>query len=62
MTFFAVITITLIIVTIIYAFMCVHNFNRGLKPHINKKKNKEAEKLTELSSNLTQIPSRMMID
>ncbi|KAJ5170197.1 uncharacterized protein N7500_002980, partial [Penicillium coprophilum] len=62
MTFFAIITIILIVITIINACLCTHNFNRGLKPHINKKKNKEAEKTTELSSNLTQVPSRMMID
>ncbi|CAG7999995.1 unnamed protein product [Penicillium nalgiovense] len=62
MTFFAIITIILIVITIINACLCVHNFNRGLKPHINKKRNKEAEKTTELSSNLTQVPSRMMID
>ncbi|KAJ5543489.1 hypothetical protein N7535_005913, partial [Penicillium sp. DV-2018c] len=63
MTFFAIITIVLIVITIINACICVHNFNRGLKPHINKKKNKEAEKTTtELTSNLTQVPSRMMID
>jgi len=62
MTFFAVITIVLITVTIINACLCVHNFHRGLKPHINRKRNKEEEKTTELSSNLTQVPSRMMID
>ncbi|KAJ5788656.1 hypothetical protein N7457_003646, partial [Penicillium paradoxum] len=62
MTFFAIITIILIVITIINACLCANNFNRGLKPHINKKKNKEAEKTTELTSNLTQIPSRMMID
>ncbi|OQE11456.1 hypothetical protein PENVUL_c002G06251 [Penicillium vulpinum] len=62
MTFFAIITLILIVITIINACLCVHNFNRGLKPHINKKKTKEAEKTTELSSNLSQVPSRMMID
>ncbi|CAG7934728.1 unnamed protein product [Penicillium nalgiovense] len=62
MTFFAIITIILIVITIINACLCVHNFNHGLKPHINKKRNKEAEKTTELSSNLAQVPSRMMID
>ncbi|CAG8004096.1 unnamed protein product [Penicillium salamii] len=62
MTFFAVITLVLITVTIINACLCVHNFHRGLKPHINKKRNKEEEKNTELNSNLTQVPSRMMID
>ncbi|GAQ11298.1 UPF0658 Golgi apparatus membrane protein C23H3.04 [Aspergillus lentulus] len=64
LTFFAVITIALIIMTIINACMCMHNFHKGLKPHINKRKSsKEAEKTTELSSNVAgAIPSRMMID
>ncbi|KAJ6080353.1 hypothetical protein N7467_010106 [Penicillium canescens] len=62
MTFFAIITLVLIVITIINACLCTNNFNRGLKPHINKKKNKSEEKTTELSSNLTQVPSRMMID
>lgn len=62
MTFFAIITLVLITITIINACLCVNNFHRGLKPHINKKRNKEEEKTTELSSNLTQVPSRMMID
>lgn len=64
MTFFAIITIVLIVITIINACMCVHNFNRGLKPHINRKKSRPEEKTTELSSNMAahQVPSRMMID
>ncbi|PLB46661.1 hypothetical protein P170DRAFT_362077 [Aspergillus steynii IBT 23096] len=64
LTFFAVITLILIVLTIINASMCMHNFHKGLKPHINKKKDrKEAEKTTELSSNITgQVPNRMMID
>ncbi|KAL5356371.1 hypothetical protein BJX96DRAFT_105372 [Aspergillus floccosus] len=64
LTFFAVITLVLIVMTIINACMCMHNFHKGLKPHVNKKKaDKEAEKTTELSSNITgQVPSRMMID
>ncbi|KAJ5807781.1 hypothetical protein N7474_009050, partial [Penicillium riverlandense] len=63
MTFFAVITLILIVITIINAGICAHNFNRGLKPHINKKKTPEEEKTTELSSNIGgQVPSRMMID
>ncbi|GFF29801.1 UPF0658 Golgi apparatus membrane protein C23H3.04 [Aspergillus udagawae] len=64
LTFFAVITIVLIIMTIINACMCMHNFHKGLKPHINKRKSsKEAEKTTELSSNVAgAIPNRMMID
>lgn len=63
MTFFAIITLILIVTTIVNACICVHNFHRGLKPHINKKKNREGEKTTELSSNIGgQVPSRMMID
>ncbi|KAL4928527.1 SEC61-beta family protein [Aspergillus undulatus] len=52
LTFFAVITLILIVVTIIIACICMHNFHKGLKPHINKKKNgKNAEKNTiELSN------------
>ncbi|THC90570.1 hypothetical protein EYZ11_009971 [Aspergillus tanneri] len=64
LTFFAVITLILIVLTIVNAGICMHNFHKGLKPHINKKKDrKEAEKTTELSSNITgQVPNRMMID
>lgn len=65
MVFFAVITLILIVATIINACMCANNFNRGLKPHINSKKQAKAEeKTTELSSNIgaAQAPSRMMID
>ncbi|KAE8319097.1 hypothetical protein BDV41DRAFT_571415 [Aspergillus transmontanensis] len=54
LTFFAVITLVLIVMTIINACMCMHNFHKGLKPHVNRKKaRKEAEKTTELSSNIT---------
>lgn len=64
LTFFAVITLVLIVMTIANACMCMHNFHKGLKPHINKaKSSKEAEKTTELSSNVAgAIPGRMMID
>ena len=64
LTFFAVITLVLIVLTIINASMCMANFHKGLKPHINRKKaRREEEKTTELSSNIGgQMPSRMMID
>ncbi|KAJ5893372.1 hypothetical protein N7495_005063, partial [Penicillium taxi] len=65
MTFFAIITLALIVTTIINACMCANNFSRGLKPHINsRKKSKAEEKNTELQSNLglSPVPSRMMID
>lgn len=64
LTFFAVVTLILIVMTIINACVCTNNFNRGLKPHINKRKRRnEEEKTTELSSNVAgQMPTRMMID
>jgi hypothetical protein len=37
LTVFAVITVALMIVTIIIACWCTSNFNKGLKPHINKR-------------------------
>ncbi|KAH7079962.1 hypothetical protein BKA63DRAFT_590212 [Paraphoma chrysanthemicola] len=37
LTAFAVLTILLLIFTIIIACMCTHNFNKGLKPHVNNK-------------------------
>ncbi|EHY60446.1 UPF0658 Golgi apparatus membrane protein C23H3.04 [Exophiala dermatitidis] len=36
LTTFAVLTIILIILTIINACLCAHNYNRGLKPYVNK--------------------------
>ncbi|KAL3472927.1 hypothetical protein BJX99DRAFT_207510 [Aspergillus californicus] len=64
LTFFAVITLVLIVMTIINACICMHNFHEGLKPHINKKKTRpDAEKnSTELSNVAGQVPNRMMID
>ncbi|OJJ86567.1 uncharacterized protein ASPGLDRAFT_121628 [Aspergillus glaucus CBS 516.65] len=63
LTFFAIITLVLIVLTIINACLCTANFNKGLKPHINRKKTREEEKTTELSTNVAgQMPTRMMID
>lgn len=36
LTLFAVVTIVFLVVTIITACWCTHNFNKGLKPHISK--------------------------
>jgi hypothetical protein len=36
LTVFAVITIVFLVVTIIVACWCTHNFNKGLKPHVSK--------------------------
>jgi NADH:ubiquinone oxidoreductase subunit 6 (subunit J) len=38
LTSFAVLTILLLLVTIIVACMCTHNFNKGLKPHVSSKR------------------------
>lgn len=65
LTFFAVITLILIIMTIMNACICMSNFHKGLKPHINRKKSRgEAKETTELSTNIAgKMPtSRMMID
>lgn len=34
LTTFAVLTILLLVITIVYAFICTSNFGKGLKPHI----------------------------
>nr|POE79974.1 upf0658 golgi apparatus membrane protein [Quercus suber] len=38
LTTFAVLTITLLLVTIVEAFMCMRNFHQGLRPHIQRRK------------------------
>ncbi|KAF2661856.1 hypothetical protein K491DRAFT_710290 [Lophiostoma macrostomum CBS 122681] len=38
LTSFAVLTILLLLVTIFVACICTHNFNKGLKPHVNNHK------------------------
>lgn len=68
LTSFAVITIVLIILTIGNACVCMANFDKGLKPHIMKRKigGEEAEKM----DHMTELPdlkhgpvsSRMTID
>lgn len=68
LTTFAVITILLLIVTIVYACMCTHNFNKGLKPHIAKRKvpdhNDKAYGRSNEMPDLSGLPagSRMTID
>jgi len=67
LTSFAVITIILIILTIINASLCTANFNKGLKPHLRKRKiGSEEEKM----DRMTELPdlkhptasNRMTID
>jgi hypothetical protein len=65
LTFFAVITILLIIATIVNAIVCTANFNKGLKPHImTTHKSNDDEKATELGTRIPgeNVPNRMMID
>ena len=66
LTAFAVLTILLIILTIINALICMHNFGSGLKAHILKKdadeeKHPDANSIG-LSDVKPQLPSRMTID
>jgi len=66
LTTFAVITVILIVSTIGLAISCMLNFNKGLKPHIARRKvESEEEKgyMTEMP-NLANgpMPSRMTID
>jgi FtsH-binding integral membrane protein len=65
LTAFAVLTILLLIFTIIIACMCTHNFNKGLKPHVNNKSIKDDGKAynTEMPSISGPAPGqRMEID
>lgn len=65
LTFFAVITILLIIATIINAIWCTTNFHKGLKPHlVRTRQSGDDEKATELGTRVPGegVPSRMMID
>ena len=66
LTAFAVLTIILIILTIINALICMHNFGKGLKAHILKKDNDEEKHPDANSIGLNdvkpQLPSRMTID
>jgi NADH:ubiquinone oxidoreductase subunit 6 (subunit J) len=65
LTAFAALTLLLLIFTIVIACMCTHNFNKGLKPHVNNKAIKEDGKAynTEMPSISGPTPSqRMEID
>lgn len=66
LTAFAVLTIVLIILTIINAFICMNNFGAGLRAHlVSSKKAEEEEKANnayQLQDQKPQLPSRMTID
>ncbi|KAF8474282.1 hypothetical protein BDZ91DRAFT_789898 [Kalaharituber pfeilii] len=66
LTSFAVITLILITITIANAITCMLNFNKGLKPHITKRKfasDEDKHAMTEMSPHVNHpVPSRMTID
>jgi NADH:ubiquinone oxidoreductase subunit 6 (subunit J) len=64
LTAFAILTILLLICTIVTACLCTHNFNKGLKPHINDKVvQNDKPYSTEMPSLSGPVPSqRMEID
>jgi len=75
LTVFAVITILLLVASIITACVCTRNFNKGLKPHIQKRKLESPEDPSKTtpygagnefrppsSHALGPIPNRMTID
>lgn len=64
LTSFAVLTILLLVFTIVIAFLCIRNFNKGLKPHVNNTASKEDKAYnTEMPSLSGPSPSqRMEID
>lgn len=63
LTAFAILTIILLLMTIVIACICTHNFNNGLKPHVNKKAAAQDKAYgTEMPSVAGPQPSRMEID
>ena len=65
LTAFAVMTIILIILTIVNAFICMSNFGKGLKNHLVKPSAEDEEKVEnayQLQDQKPQLPSRMTID
>jgi hypothetical protein len=66
LTAFAVMTILLIILTIVNAFICMNNFGEGLKEHLIKPKGYDPEKddanSYQLQDQKPQLASRMTID
>ncbi|KAF2454631.1 hypothetical protein BDY21DRAFT_290909 [Lineolata rhizophorae] len=66
LTAFAVITVLLLLVTIVIACLCTHNFNKGLKPHISRRKvpdpNDQKDFINEMPTLAGPAGSRMTID
>lgn len=71
LTIFAVLTIILILLTIVNACVCMHNFDKGLKPFVTRRKimsgEEKADNFTELpdmkhGGPVAPLPTRMTID
>lgn len=71
LTIFAVLTIILIVLTITNACVCMHNFDKGLKPHVMRRKIIGEQEKTDNFTELPDMkpggtgapqPSRMTID
>jgi NADH:ubiquinone oxidoreductase subunit 6 (subunit J) len=63
LTSFAVLTILLLLVTIAVACTCTHNFDKGLKPHIQNRKVSDKQNGTEMPYvSGPQTNQRMEID
>ncbi|KAJ9158518.1 Acyl-CoA N-acyltransferase [Coniochaeta hoffmannii] len=65
LTAFAVMTIILIILTIVNAFICMSNFGKGLKNHLVRPSAEDEEKVEnayQMQDQKPQLPSRMTID
>lgn len=66
LTVFAVITVILIVATIINACVCMHNFGKGLAPHIARRKvdnDEDKVRMTQMPGyGQAPVPSRMVID
>jgi hypothetical protein len=66
LTAFAVLSILLIILTIVNAFICMHNFGAGLKAHLIRPRGPDPEKddagSYQLNDQKPSLPTRMTID
>ncbi|WPH04923.1 Hypothetical protein R9X50_00782000 [Acrodontium crateriforme] len=78
LTTFAALTLVLLVVTIVMAFVCMRNFHKGLRPHVQKRKVPDANAAGAYDQNgsrvhgydgkdgnahqLNHIPPRMTID
>lgn len=58
LTVFAVITLALMLVTITTATWCTMNFNKGLKPHINKRSSKVTEESVQGKWAMDDVPAK----